>query len=333
MNLREYGVGIIGTGSYLPDFVETNEELCKTLPPEITPDWIIQKTGIKSRRIAEKGVRTSDMALSAAKKAIENAGINAEDIDLIVCCTHSHEYIFPALSAKIMKELGIKECQVFDVQANCTGFVTGLTVASDRMFSEPLIRNALVIGAEMQSPFRNKADYNTAIFLGDGAGAAILAKVEPGRGIIASSFHADPSTYESVRLRGGGSAHTFQNREYDPLVDNMEMNGLATWKQAITNLPISIKRTCAKVNTEVGQVDFFLFHQANFQMISYVMAKAKIPMEKTHTNIVDVGNTASASVAIVLDEALRAGKIKKGDKVILAAVGAGFIFGSSYWNW
>ncbi|MBA3682427.1 MAG: ketoacyl-ACP synthase III [Bacteroidetes bacterium] len=333
MNHKEYGVGIIGTGSYLPDFIETNDELCKTLPPEITPEWIIQKTGIKSRRIAGKGITTSFMALNAAKKAIENAGISIEEIGLIVCCTHSHEYIFPALSAKIMKDLGAKNCQVFDVQANCTGFVTGLTVASDRMFCEPEIKYALVIGAEMQSPFRNTADYNTAIFLSDGAGAAILSKVEPGRGVIASSFHADPSTYESVRLRGGGSSFTFKDRQFDTSIDNMEMNGLATWKQAITNLPISIKRTCAKVKTEVADVDFFLFHQANFQMISYVMAKSKIPMEKTHTNIVDVGNTASASVAIVLDEALKLNKIKKGDTVVLAAVGAGFIFGSSIWKW
>ena len=212
MQDRDYGIGIIGTGSYLPNKIETNEELCKTLPPEITPEWIIQKTGIKSRRIAEKGITSSYMALKAALIAIENSKINIDDIGLIVCCTHSHEYIFPALSAKIMKEIGLKNCQVFDLQANCAGFVTGLTVASDRMKCELEIKYSLVIGVEMQSPFRNVADYNTAIFLSDGSGAAILGKVNKDKGIIASSFHADPSTYESVRLRGGGSSFTFKNR-------------------------------------------------------------------------------------------------------------------------
>jgi 3-oxoacyl-[acyl-carrier-protein] synthase-3 len=333
MNKRKYGIGIKSTGSYLPDFIETNKELCKTLPPEITPDWIIQKTGIKSRRIATEGITTSYMALNAAKKAIESANISLDDINLIVCCTHSHEYIFPALSAKIMKDLGVKYAQVFDLQANCAGFVTGLTIASDRMFSEPDIKYALVIGVEMQSPYRDKTDFNTAIFLSDGAGAAILEKVDHLKGIKASSFHTDPSTYESVRLRGGGSSYRYNNRNFDPTIDFMYMNGLATWKQAVTNLPISVKRTCSKVNFDISDVDFFIFHQANYQMISYIMAKSKIPMEKTHTNIIDVGNTASASVAIALDEALRLNKINSDDIVILAAVGAGFIFGSSIWKW
>ena len=332
MQDRDYGIGVIGTGSYLPNKIETNEELCKTLPAEITPEWIIQKTGIKSRRIAEEGITSSYMALKAALIAITNSKINIDDIGLIVCCTHSHEYIFPALSAKIMKEIGVKNCQVFDLQANCAGFVTGLTVASDRMKSESEIKYSLVIGVVMKSPFRNIADYNTAIFLSDGSGAAILGKVNKGKGIIASSFHADPSTYESVRLRGGGSSFTFKNRSFDPLIDYMEMNGLATWKQAITNLPISIKRTCKKANLEIANIDFFLFHQANFQMISYIMAKSKIPTTKTYTNIEEIGNTASASVAIVLDEALNKNLINEGDKVVLAAVGAGFIFGSSLWK-
>jgi 3-oxoacyl-[acyl-carrier-protein] synthase-3 len=332
MGNNDYGIGIIGTGSYLPSKIETNEELCKTLPNEITPEWVINKTGIKARRIAEEGVTASFMANRAAMHAIENANIDISDIGLIICCTHSNDYIFPAMSAKIMKEIGCKNCQVFDLQANCAGFVTGLTVASDRMLIEPEIKYSLVIGVEMQSPFRDITDYNTAIFLSDGSGAAILGKVGKDKGIIASSFHADPSTYESVRLRGGGSSFTYKNRTYDPLIDTMEMNGLATWKQAITNVPISIKKTCRKVNFEITDVDFFLFHQANLQMISFIMAKSKIPMSKTHTNIQEIGNTASASVAIVLDEALRRNLIKSGDNLMLAAVGAGFIFGSSLWK-
>lgn len=331
MKSQEYGISIISTGSYIPEEIETNEMLCKTLPDHITPDWIIQKTGIKSRRIATN-ITSSQMAINAAKIAIEKSNISINSINLIICCTHSNDYIFPAMSAKIMKEFALTNCQVFDLQANCSGFVTGLTVASDRMFCENDIKYALVIGVEKQSPFRDITDYNTSIYLSDGAGAAILSKVDSNFGILASSFHTDPSTYESVRLRGGGSSFTYKNRNFDPKIDYMEMNGLATWKQAITNLPITIKSTCKKASINVSDVDFFLFHQANMEMIKYIMGKLKIPLIKTHTNIETIGNTASASVAIVLDEAINLGKVNKNQTIILASVGAGFIFGSSIWK-
>jgi 3-oxoacyl-[acyl-carrier-protein] synthase-3 len=330
--MNDFGVGIIGTGSFLPDRIETNEDLCKHLPREITPEWIVMKTGIKARRIAEEGMTASSMAITAAKRALDKANVNPEDIGLIICCTHTNDYMFPALSVKVMKEIGASNCQVFDIQANCAGFVTGLSVASDRMFSEVSIKNALVIGVEKQSPFRNISDFNTAIFLSDGAGAAVLGRVGPNNGVIASSFHSDSSTYDSVRLRGGGSSFPFKGRVYDARIDNMEMNGLATWKQAITNVPVSIRNTCTKADIDISEIDFFLFHQANYQMISYIMAKSRIPMTKTHTNVQEIGNTASASVAVVLDEAIRLNKLTVGKTVVLAAVGAGFIFGSSLWR-
>jgi 3-oxoacyl-[acyl-carrier-protein] synthase III len=260
--MANYGIGIIGTGHYLPNKIETNEELCLNLNV-ITPEWIVSKTGITKRYIAENNETCSEMAIKASLIAIEKANINPDEIGLIIGCTFSHDYLFPPLSSKVQKVLFAGKAQVFDLQANCAGFVTGLTVASDRMLIDDSIKYTLVIGAELQTRYRNKEDIESSMFLSDGAGAVILGRVDKGFGILNSYFHSDTSTYESVRLRGGGSSYPFFGRKFDPKIDFMEMNGLATWKQAITNLPISIKKLCEKSNISIGDVDFILFHQAN----------------------------------------------------------------------
>jgi 3-oxoacyl-[acyl-carrier-protein] synthase-3 len=330
--IRDYGVGVLGAGHYLPEHMESNEELCKTLEG-VTPEWIENKTGIKRRYIAKEGQTASNMALRASLRAIENAGIDVKQIGLIISCTFSHDYQFPALSTKMHKELKTLNATTFDLQANCAGFVTGLTVASDRMFMDDTIEYALVIGVELHTIFRNNTDKEVAIFFSDGAGAAILGKVKKDKGIINSYFHADSSTYDSVRLRGGGSAFPFNGQQMDPLIGFMEMNGLATWKQAITNLPISVRRACERAEVHLDEIDFVLFHQANLAMIQYVMKKMKLPLDKTFTNVQEIGNTGSASVAIALSEAMELGKIKENDLVVLSAVGAGFIFGTNVWKW
>jgi len=330
--MANYGIGIIGAGDYLPNKIETNEELCLNLD-SITPEWIISKTGITKRYLAESDETASGMALKASLKAIKNSNINSNEIGLIIACTFSHDYLFPPLSSKIQKELGATNAQVFDLQANCAGFVTGLTVASDRMLIDDLLKYALVIGVELQTRYRDIENIETSMFLSDGAGAVILGKVDKGYGIINSYFHSDTSTYESVRLRGGGSSFPYAGRSFDPKIDFMEMNGLATWKQAITNLPISVKRLCEKSKISIEDVDFVLFHQANIALIHYVMKKMKISLNKTYTNVENIGNTGSASLAIVLSETLQNNKINSENIVILSAVGAGFIFGSSVWKW
>jgi 3-oxoacyl-[acyl-carrier-protein] synthase-3 len=240
--------------------------------------------------------------------------------------------MFPPVSAKIQKNLNATNAQIIDVNTNCTGFVTALTVASDRMSTDETVKYAIVIGSELHTRYINPLDKETAIFFSDGAGVAILGQVNEGYGIIKSSFKTDSSTYESVRFRGGGSSYPYRNREFDVTVDFIEMNGLATWKQAITNLPIVIKDVCKKAELQVEDIDFCIFHQANLNLINYVMAKLKIPIEKTYTNVEDIGNTGSASIGIALSEAIDKGLIKKGDKVLLAGVGAGFNFGASIWK-
>lgn len=329
--VEQQGIVIAGVGHQLPDTIEDNETLCRKL--DVDPDWIVEKTGIQQRYIAGPDDSASSLSIAAARQALAMAGKAADQIDLIIVCTFSGDYVFPPVSAKVQVELGATHAQIFDVQANCTGFVTGLTVASDRMRVDPAVRNALVIGVELNSRYVNRADVNTAIYLSDGAGAAVLSRAPGEVGIKASAFHTDGSNYEAVRMRGGGSSHWKVGRDFDPEIDYMEMNGIATWKQAITNVPKAIKRACEKSGVAVEDVDFFLFHQANYNMIEYIVRKMRADMSKTHTNVREVGNTGAASPAIVMSEAVAKGLLKDGDLVVLAAVGAGFNFGASVWRW
>lgn len=326
------GITIAGVGHHLPEAVESNQVLCRNL--EVTPEWIVEKTGIEQRLLAAPDETASSYALKAAQRALDMAGIAADEIDLIIACTFSGDYLFPPLSAKLQKELRARHAQIFDLQANCTGFVTGLTVASDRMKADAGVRHALVIGVEFLSRYIDRADVNTAIYLSDGAGAAVLSRVDdPELGIRSSAFHTDSSNFESVRLRGGGSSFPTHGRAFDPAVDLLEMNGLATWKQAITHLPGVIRKACEKSGVALQDVDFLLFHQANLRMIEYIVRKMGFSMEQTYTNVARIGNTGSASLAIAMSEAVARGLLRNGSTVVLAAVGAGFNFGASVWRW
>jgi 3-oxoacyl-[acyl-carrier-protein] synthase-3 len=325
------GVTIAGVGHHLPDLIEDNETLCANL--DVGPEWILEKTGIKRRYLARPEDSASDYAAKAAHNALNMAGIPADEVDLIVVSTFSGDYIFPPVSAKVQSLLKAPQAQIFDIQANCAGFVTGLTVASDRMLVDSTVRSALVIGVELNSRYINRADVSSAIYMSDGAGAAVLTRTEVGKGIMASAFHTDSSNFEAVRMRGGGSSFGSKGRAWDPAVDYMEMNGIATWKQAITHLPSVIRKACAKSGIDSKEVDFLLFHQANLNMIEYVVRKMGYGMEKTFTNVQEIGNTGAASVGIALSEAVSKGLMKDGQLVVLAAVGAGFNFGASVWRW
>jgi 3-oxoacyl-[acyl-carrier-protein] synthase-3 len=327
----DYGIGILGASHYLPEKIQTNEALCEVMT-DVTPEWILIKTGIKRRYIASKDDSSSSLATIAAKKLLEKCNISPDKVNLIVTATFSPDYMFPPVSAKIQLNLGAKNAQIIDVNTNCTGFVTALTVASDRMRIDDTYEYSLVIGVELHTRFINPKDKETAIFFSDGSGVALLGKVKKGMGIINSNFLTDSSTYESVRFRGGGSSYPLFNRLFTPEIDYIEMNGLATWKQAITNLPKLIKELLVKTDLNIEDIDFCIFHQANLNLIQYIMAKLKIPLDKTFTNVEEIGNTGSASIGIALSEAIELGKIKSGQRVLLAGVGAGFNFGASIWQ-
>jgi 3-oxoacyl-[acyl-carrier-protein] synthase-3 len=332
MSIRiDHGVGIVGVGHHLPETVEDNETLCRGL--DVTPEWIVEKTGIQRRRLAAEGDTASAYAASAARRALAMAGIEGRDLDLIIGCTFSGDYIFPPLSAKLHQDLGARGAQIYDLQANCTGVVAGLTAAADRMLVDDTVRYALVVGVELCSRYVDRSDVNTAIYLSDGAGAIVLARCAQGSGIRASAFHTDSSNYESVRMRGGGSSYPLRGREWDRAIDSMEMNGIATWKQAITHLPTVMRRACEKASVPLKDVDFFVFHQANLRLIEYIVRKMGVGLERTYTNVQEIGNTGSASLAIALSEAVERRLVRPHSWLMLAAVGAGFNFGASLWRW
>jgi 3-oxoacyl-[acyl-carrier-protein] synthase-3 len=328
---RTGGVAIVGVGHHLPSNVESNEELCRGLA--ITPEWIVEKTGIQRRYLAEPGDTASAFAGHAARQALAMAGIDASQVDIIIGCTFSGDYIFPPLSAKLHQDLGAKGAQVYDLQANCSGVVAGLTAASDRMFMDDSVRYALVVGVELCSRYVDRSDVNTAIYLSDGAGAVVLGRCDAEHGIRSSAFFTDSANYESVRMRGGGSSFPLRGRAFDPAIDSMEMNGLATWKQAITHMPTVIRRSCEKSGITSKEVDFFVFHQANLRLIEYIVRKLGVGLERTYTNVQDVGNSGSASIAVALSEAVRKGLVKPDSLLMLAGVGAGFNFAASLWRW
>ena len=332
MKMQSYGVGIIGTGHALPDYIESNEELCSHMKG-VTPEWIIEKTGIKSRRIASPDDTASGFAFSASVNALKSANISPEQLGLIIVCTFSGDYLFPHVAANLHKKLGAKKAQTFDLQACCAGFVSGIVIAADRMKMEEEIEYALVVSVELITRYRDKSDVESAIYLSDGAGAAVLGRVKDGFGLLSSDFNTDSSNFESLRLCGGGSS--FPKSIYTPpaRTDFIEMNGLAIWKQAVTNLPIVTRNACKKAGIPIEKVDFFLFHQANLNLLRYVMQKLKVSFDKTYTNVEEIGNASSASIAIVLNEALQKNLIKDGDIVVLSAIGAGFSFGGSIWRW
>ncbi|HEY2356106.1 MAG TPA: ketoacyl-ACP synthase III [Phenylobacterium sp.] len=332
MSLRAgSSVCITGVGHHLAGVVEENEELCRGL--DVSPEWIIEKTGIKRRYLAAPEDSASDFAVKAALRAMEGARVTADEIDLIIACTFSADYVFPPLSAKIHKEIGAKGGQIFDLQANCAGFVSGLTAASDRMAADPSVRNALVVGVELNSRYIDRGNLDSVIYHSDGAGAAVLSRGAAGGGVVASAFHTDSSNYEAVRVRGGGSSFPMMGRGGPADSDVMELNGLATWKQAITHLPAVVRAACRKADIELADVDFFVFHQANYNLIDYIVRKMGADLARTYTNVQEIGNTGAASVAIALSEAVERDLIKPGATVVLAAVGAGFNFGASVWRW
>ena len=328
-------IGIVGTGRSLGRRIHTNEALCTTTLPGTTPEWIIEKTGIKQRFIVDDGQTGSSMAFEAASEAMDNAGIRPDQVGMIVVATFSGDYLYPPMSARLHRDLGIRGGQFYDLQANCSGFVSALTAVSDRMLRDDTIGHALVLGVEVLSPFVDYADVETAIFFSDGAGAVVLGPVRDGRGVQGAAFHADTSNLETVRLRGGGSRHPYgsgwPDEERDPHF--MEMNGLATWKQAVTHLPGTVRRACEASGWSTDDVDLFVFHQANLQLITYVMQKMRVPLTRTYTNVADIGNSGAASIPIALADAVAAGRLGDGDRLLLAGAGAGFGFGASCWVW
>jgi len=234
-NINMYGVGIIGTGRYLPSKIIGNDQI--EAQCGLKGGDILEKTGIKRRFVVEDHETASSMSATCALQALTASNINPSQIGLIICCTFTGDYVYPALACKVQELIGAKNAGSFDVMANCTSFQVGLTIASDRMKCDPTIRYALVIGVALQSRFINWSDPNTAIYFSDGAGAAVLGQVPPGYGILASEIFTNSSVFEAVRMRGGGSSYPMRDENVNNGLQFYEMNGLEVWKQVMQNQP------------------------------------------------------------------------------------------------
>ncbi len=318
---------ITGTGSYLPPRRVTNDDLARELAArgvETSDQWIVERTGIRARHFAAPEVTSSDLGVQAAKQALEAAGRSAAEVDLIIVATSTPDRVFPSSAAILQNKLGIAGCPAFDVQAVCSGFVYALTVA-DAMIRTGSAKCALVIGAEVFSRILDFNDRTTCVLFGDGAGAVVLeASTEPG--ILASDLHADGKHVGILCVPGHVSGGNVLGT---PL---LHMDGQAVFKLAVRVLEEAARACLQKAGKDSTEIDWLIPHQANIRIMEGTARKLKLPLEKLIVTVNEHGNTSAASIPLALDEAVRAGKVKRGDTVMLEGVGGGFTWGAVLLN-
>jgi 3-oxoacyl-[acyl-carrier-protein] synthase-3 len=312
---------ITGTGGYLPEKVLTNHDIEKIV--DTTHQWIVDRTGIHKRHIAADDEFTCDLAEKAARKAIEMAGLKPADIDLIVVATTTADQVFPSTACLLQARLGIRGPAAFDVQAVCTGFIYALGVA-DNFIRSGAAKKALVVGAETFSRILDWSDRNTCVLFGDGAGAVVIeASDEPG--IISTHLHADGAYESLLRVPSGIS------RGYDEMRNGsayVEMKGNEVFKVAVTTLGRIVDETLAANNMQKSDIDWLIPHQANIRIINATAKKLQTPMDHVVVTVDEHGNTSAASVPLALDVAVRDGRIKRGETILMEAFGGGFTWGS-----
>jgi len=314
---------VSGTGSYLPPKRLSNAQLAEQLAAdgvETSDEWIVARTGIKARHFAEADVPCSDLAVEAARHAIESAGITAADIDLIIVATSTPDMVFPSTACIVQRKLGIVGCAAFDVQAVCSGFVYAMTVA-DSMIRTGAARHALVIGAEVFSRILDFKDRTTCVLFGDGAGAVVLSASET-PGILATELHADGRHSDILCTPGTVSGGQVLG---DPF---LKMDGQAVFKLAVGVLEDVARSVLQKAGRAQEDIDWLVPHQANIRIMHGTAKKLKLPLEKVVVTVDEHGNTSAASIPLALDVAVRAGTIKPGDTVMLEGVGGGFTWGA-----
>jgi 3-oxoacyl-[acyl-carrier-protein] synthase-3 len=313
---------IAGIGSYLPKKVVTNKDLEKVM--DTSDEWIRERTGIKRRHIAVDGETTGSMGLEAAKRAMEMADVSAGDIDLIVLGTATPDKVFPSTACIVQRQLGVKGGAAFDVHAACSGFLYGLDLAN-RYIHTGGAKKALVIGSETLSRITNWEDRGTAVLFGDGAGAVVLETCDK-PGIMATHIHANGEYEELLQIRQGVSIGYDVTRKGEAFI---EMNGNAVFKRAVATFDAIARETVADLDGHLDDIDWFVPHQANMRIIKAAAKKLKMPMERVIATVDEHANTSGASIPLALDQAVKDGRIKRGDTLLMAAFGAGFTWGSA----
>ena len=322
--------GILGTGHSYPEGILTNADLEKIV--ETSDEWITTRTGIKQRRKAGPGEYTSQFAVRASREAIERAGIDASEIDLILCATVTPDQILPSTACLIQAQLGAHKAAAMDIVAACSGFVYGVTIASP-MIRAGQIKYALVIGAELLTRYVDYSDRSTCVLFGDGAGAAILGPVEDGRGILAARIKSDGRYEEQLYAPGGGTKGGFTAETIARGDHFFKMKGNEVFKVAVRSMSDISKQVLCDAGLKTEDVKLFIPHQANQRITEAVANMLKVDPSIVYSNIARQGNTSSASIPICLDECVESGRVKKDDIVLMASFGGGFTWGGVVMRW
>lgn len=314
---------ITATGSYVPSKIVTNFDLSKEV--ETSDEWIVERTGIKQRHIADKSELTSDLAFKASQNLLENYKIKAEEIDMIIVATTSPDLTFPSTACILQNKLKAHKAFCFDVQAVCSGFIYALSIANN-FIQNGSAKKVLVVGSETLSRIVDWNDRNTCVLFGDGAGAVMLeASTAENCGIISYSLHSDGSLIDILKTSGGSS--------FNQKAGFIEMSGREVFKHAVEKMANSVLETLAKVNLTVDDIDLLVPHQANLRILNSVATRLKIPLEKVIITVENHANTSAASIPLALDFANKNNRIKKGGLIILEALGGGLTWGSIALRW
>jgi len=325
--MTQYRSRIAGTGSFLPEKRLSNHDLEKMV--ETSDAWIVERTGIHFRHMAEDGVNTSDLALQAARRALDTAKLAPTDLDMILVATVSPDMPMPNTACILQQKLGARDCMAVDISAACTGFVYGLTIA-DQFIRTGTYKNILVVGAEILHRYVNYKERETCILFGDAAGAAVLTRAKDGEDskVYSSHLHADGSISDLFELRAGGSAHPFTQQVLEENLQYVRMKGREIFKHAVRTMSNACDEALAHNGMTADEVNWIIPHQANVRIIEAVAKHFGAPMEKVVVEIADMGNTSAATIIVALDKAIRDGRIQRGHNVLLTAFGAGITSGS-----
>ncbi|WP_242394752.1 beta-ketoacyl-ACP synthase III [Anaeromyxobacter oryzisoli] len=322
---------IAGTGSYAPAKILTNADIEKLV--DTSDQWIVERTGIRQRHVAAPEEATSDLALAAARRALESAKLDPADVEMIVVGTVTPDYQFPSVAAVVQGKLGNKKAFAFDLTAACAGSLYALSIA-DRFVSTGAVKNALVIGADALTRITDWTDRNTCILFGDGAGAMVLRPTdEPGRGVLTTRLHTDGSLVSILLMPGGGSRDPLSQKVLDERSHFVKMNGREVFKVAVRALVESCREVLAAEGLTPADVKHVIAHQANKRILDATLERLEIPASRCWMNLEKYGNTSAASVPMTLDEANRAGWFQPGDPILMMAIGGGMAWGASIVRW
>ncbi|VAX26762.1 3-oxoacyl-[acyl-carrier-protein] synthase, KASIII [hydrothermal vent metagenome] len=323
-------VQILGNGAYAPKTILTNHDLEKKI--DTSNEWIVARTGIRERHIAAKDEATSDLAVHAARKALEQAGVAPMDVDLVIVATSMPDMFFPSTACIVQEKLGAKNAAAFDLSAACSGFIYALSVGEQYVRSETY-RHVLVIGAEVMSRLTNWQDRGTCVLFGDGAGAVLLGPANEGRGILSVHLHTDGALWDLICVPGGAGAIPPSEKVLVECLNTIHMKGSETFKIAVRNLENVALEALHANDMSISDVDWLVPHQANIRILKAVAARLKISKEKMVVNLDRYGNTSAASIPLAFDEAVNDGRIKRGDSILFLAFGGGLTWGAAVVNY